>query len=904
MKLKNRLYFLIILFGSVLLYRCDSPNSEVDFSSQVKPLLNAKCISCHGGVKKNAGFSVLFEEEAMASLATGHPAIVPGQAEKSRMIEVLTENDIEQRMPYRKPALSREEIQLLSDWIDQGAKWGTHWAYIPPVKNEIPSLSSSFGEWGSKAHPIDGFIGKKMGEENLVPNPKAPLAVLARRAALDLTGLPPNRILFDSFVNQQMTYSTYLDRLLENTAFGEHWASWWLDLARYADSRGYEKDPARSIWPYRDWVIRAFNQDMPFDRFTQLQLAGDLMPNPSADELVATGFHRNTMNNDEGGTEDEEFRVAAVIDRVNTTFDVWQSTTMSCVQCHSHPYDPIKHKQYYELMAFFNNTRDEDTPDEAPIYRGYSAKEEKKLQSVVEWVKEKGSAEKATYFERFAHVLEPKFQLHNCTDFVLGELSDSKYLALWNNGSAFLRNVDTQGHTSLYFYYSAGVEGTVITLRKNGPKGAVLGQLALQKANWTVAKIPFAKQDEPFDLYIEAKNNRLGPEQNTSRIHWFAFAPDLPGKKEKGYAAIEKTYLDVLNAPESTTPILVENPSFMQRETRLFERGSWLAQGELVTPNVPENIAPWDVKWEKNRLGLAQWLVSDNNPLTARTLVNRIWAQLFGKGLVTTLEDLGTQSEPPTHPELLDWLSVDLMTTQQWRIKTLLKTIMTSSTYQQSSQWSEEKHTRDPLNTFYAVGPKKRLTAEQIRDQALYVAQLLSKKMYGPGVMPPQPDGVWEHQYLGNLWKESKGEDRYRRAVYTFYKRTSPYPSFVSFDAGSREVCLINRTPTNTPLQALVTLNDPVFLEAAYAFARRYPYSNSPKSIISSLYEDALYSTPSEKRVALLLTLYEAAIKEYTAFPEQLIAFFGTEDTPEKEVAALAVVANAVMNLDEFLTRS
>ena len=880
------------------------PKPEVDFSATVKPLLNSKCISCHGGVKKNGGFSVLFAEEAFVNLPSGHAAIVPGAATKSRMVQVLHEEDPEERMPYRKPALSKQEIQLLSDWINQGAKWGTHWAYIPPEKKELPKTIKKFESQGFDQHPVDLFVAQTLDKNNLTPNPQAPLEILARRAALDVTGLPPKKMLFDALVHNEIDFATYLDRLLEDETYGEHWASWWLDLARYADSRGYEKDPARSIWQYRDWVIRALNKDLPFDQFTIEQLAGDLLENPTPDQYIATGFHRNTMNNDEGGTDDEEFRTASVIDRVNTTFDVWQSTTISCVQCHSHPYDPFKHENYYQLLAFFNNTRDEDTTDEAPNYRTYSVEQQQRLESVYSWIKKYGSAKDFSFFQDFTQFLEPKYQLHNSTDFDKGELADSKFLALWNNGSAYLRNVNTQGYEALYFYYSAHVEGTKITLRKNGPEGKLLGRISLKKSGWTIAKVPFAKENDPFDLYIEAENNRLSPQQNSSLFHWFAFGPDLPGSDKQGYPQMVKTYLEMLNSPESETPILIENPSFMRRESHLFERGSWLSPGAIVTPNAPENIAPWNSNWEKNRLGFAQWLVSENNPLTARTLVNRVWHQLFGRGLVSTLEDLGTQSDPPSHPELLDWLSVELMTTYKWSIKELVKNIMLSSTYQQSSQWTVEKKSLDPQNTYYSVGPKKRLTAEQIRDQALFVSSLYSKKMYGPGVMPPQPEGVWEHQYLGNLWVESKGEDRYRRALYTFYKRTSPYPSFVTFDTGSREVCLVRRTPTNTPLQALVTLNDPVYLEAAYALAKKHIYSNTPDDAIQAMYQNALYLPLSEDKMTPLKKLYTTALEEYTQFPEQLVGFFGSEEVPEKELAALAVVANALMNLDEFLTRS
>ncbi|MEK9517696.1 MAG: DUF1549 domain-containing protein, partial [Flavobacteriaceae bacterium] len=346
--------------GFLLLFLILRPNEEIDFTTHVKPILNKHCISCHGGVKKNAGCSVLFESEALGATESGKPAIIPGSARKSELIQRLHHTDPELRMPYKKSGLSSKEIKILTDWIDQGAKWGTHWAYLPIKKADLPEVAKTFHDKDFLSNPIDYFIASRMEEKDLLPNPGALNNIIARRLAFDITGLPPDPVLFQSFVSGEISYENYVNRLLIDSSYGEKWASWWLDLARYADTMGFEKDPGRTIWNYRDWVIKALNRDLPYDQFTIEQLAGDLLPDPSLDQLIATAFHRNTMNNDEGGTDDEEFRVAAVIDRVNTTFDVWQSTTMSCVQCHSHPYDPFLQKEYYQVMAFFNNTRDED----------------------------------------------------------------------------------------------------------------------------------------------------------------------------------------------------------------------------------------------------------------------------------------------------------------------------------------------------------------------------------------------------------------------------------------------------------------------------------------------------------------------------------------------------------------
>ena len=904
-----------ILIGLLIFPSCQR-SEPVDFNTQIKPIINEKCISCHGGVKKNAGFSFLFEEEALGDTSEGTPAIIPGNAKKSRMIQRLHETDLELRMPYEKPALSKEEIELFTRWIDQGAQWGTHWAYISPKKSALPEVASKFTDLEFLQTPIDYFIAARMEDSKLQPNVQASQKTLARRVAFDITGLPPRQDLFDSFVNKEITYENYLDSLLSQSSFGEKWASWWLDLARYSDTKGYEADRGRTIWQYRDWVIKSLNEDLRFDQFTIEQLAGDLLPNPSYDQLLATAFHRNTMNNDEGGTSDEEYRTAAVIDRVNTTFDVFQSTTMSCVQCHDHPYDPIQQKEYYQLLSFFNNTRDEDLMDESPNLRSYSEENKQKMKSVLAWILEYGNSKTHDFYRDFFQFLEPKYQAHNTVSLN----SDYAYvsgvtLSLRNNGQAVYRKMNTNGNENLMFKYSPTKHKTVLTFRKNSPKGEIIGSIQLNETGNPqfnnpknqYAKLKIKKIEEPFDLYIQAKNPSLKTKNKSSSnaiiasLHWFSFVPELPGKNQKGFAKIENTVTTLLNNPENLTPIMVENKDFMKRKTHLFDRGSWLSKKEEVTAGVPNTLNPWKEEWEKNRLGLAKWLVSEENPLTSRTIVNRIWYQIFGKGLVLTLEDLGTQSEPPTHPALLDWLATDFITSKQWSLKAFIKMVLLSATYKQSSVIEETKFAIDPQNLYYSRGPKLRLSAEEIRDQALYVSNLLSEKKYGPGVMPPQPEGIWEHAYLGNLWKESKGEDRYRRGIYTYLKRTSPYPSLISFDAGSREVCLIRRSPSNTPLQALVTLNDPVFLEAAFQLASSQIEEPVDKAI-QNMYRKALYEDIDPEALNLLETLFNEAYQDFDQTPEKLQNFFNQETAIDKKLASLAIIANAIMNLDEFLT--
>ncbi len=885
------------------------PSQKVDFSADIKPILNKNCITCHGGVKKNSGLSFLFKEEAMGLAESGKRVIIPGNASASELIRRLKETDPELRMPYQKPKLSESEIKLFERWIDQGAEWGEHWAYSLPEEVPLPPISQQAGYIADKETPfqkngIDQFVLARMNDNLLHPNVEAAPNILARRLALDLTGLPPGQDAYDAFSKGEISYEMYVDDLLQQPAYGEKWASWWLDLARYADTKGYEKDLGRSMWPYRDWVIKALNQDMPYDQFTIEQLAGDLLPDPTVDQLIATAFHRNTMNNDEGGTDDEEFRVATVIDRTNTTFEVWQSTTIGCVQCHSHPYDPIKHEEYYEAMAFFNNSRDEDTPGEEPNVRVYTPEQQKEATEITDWVEVNGTPKTLKAYTDFLTYMEPKYQLHNCVDFTNGELADTKWLALWNNGSAHLNDVYTNNASEMYLSYWSGNDGTKITIRKDDAKGEILSQFILDKTQGSIIKgVPFKKTNEKINLYIEAQNNALAPQTATSFMVWFAFLEELPASGKQGYAAIRNKLLKVVNTKVPEFPIMVENPPYMKRTTQVFERGNWQLKADTVAAKTPAVLNDWEASWPKNRLGLAQWVTSKKNPLTARTIVNRVWQQIFGRGLVASIEDMGTQSDPPTHPALLDWLSLRLMNEHHWSIKALIKDIVMSGTYRQSSATYAEAYQIDPQNTFYARGPRQRLSAEQIRDQALAVSGLLSTKMYGPGVMPPQPENIWQSVYSGEKWVESKGDDKYRRAIYTYLKRTSPYPSFITFDAGSREVCTIGRTVTNTPLQALVTLNDPVYLEAAYYLAKKMQAFEVDQGIRYG-YEKATYSKISPEKLEILKQLYKTALAEFKNAGESNKAFqnFGMETNAQ--LAAMTVVANAIMNLDEFLSKA
>ena len=703
---------------------------------------------------------MLFRDEALKAGKSGKPCIVPGHPEESELIARLEHADPDERMPLKGDPMTPDQIDLIKKWVAQGAKWEDHWSYVPPKPQLVPGVSS---DWVKT--PIDAFVYDRLDREDLTPSPEADRATLLRRVSLDLTGLPPTDRDQVNFQRDKSAnaYEKAVDRLLQSPRFGERWAALWLDLARYGDSQGYQKDKARTIWPYRDWVIDAFNRDMPFDRFTVEQLAGDLLPNQNSDQLTATAFHRNTMSNDEGGTDDEEFRTVAVLDRVNTTFEVWQGTTIGCVQCHTHPYDPIRHKEYYQLIAYFNNTADADKPNDRPTVQTQTSVQQRELTS---------------------------------------------------------------------FFKTLPAAQT-----------------------WPTDSLPA----------------RLRPVK---------------------------------------LPIMRELPADSSRTTHVFVRGNWLVPGDVVQPTLPKSLTKYArstaVDQQTNRLDLARWIVSTDNPLTARVIVNRFWEQLFGLGLVETVEDFGTQGAKPSHPELLDYLALRFRDQYHWSVKKLLREMVLSATYRQSSVISPALREKDGQNRLLARGPRVRLTSEQVRDQALSVSGLITPTMYGPPVMPPQPDGVW--QVIRNVmkWKVAEGPDRYRRAIYTFWRKSSPYPSFTTFDSPSRELCVSRRVRTNTPLQALVTLNDPVYWEAAQALASRMQRASGgdPTRAIRAGGRLLLGAPLSDVKQKLLVQYYQQSLRYYQKNPMAVCESITLKTlTPSPELAALTVTANVILNLDEAVTK-
>ncbi|GAB3524613.1 DUF1553 domain-containing protein [Emticicia fontis] len=884
-------------------YFKDTSSGAIDYSTEIKPILNKHCISCHGGVKRQGDFSLLFRNEALSKTKSGKPAIIPFHPEQSEFIKRLTHTDPDERMPYKAPQLSQKDIDVLTQWVKEGAKWGDHWAYVAPKEVKVPNKGLfaglfSFGSW--EQNDIDYFIKAKMEEEGFSPAKEADRATLIRRVCLDIVGLPPTTEQIKKYVTEEGSYEALVDELLTSKQYGERWASMWLDLARYSDSRGYQKDNGRTIWRYRDWVIDAFNANMPFDQFTKEQLAGDLLPSPTESQLIATAFHRNTMNNDETGTVDEEFRVAAVIDRVNTTFDVWQGTTFACVQCHSHPYDPFRNEEYYKIMAFFNNTRDEDTQDEAPNYRQFSDEDEKKLDSLTTWIRTNLSNEKGKYYNQLIRNLEPRHHAHYADNYVNGALLGDRNIGLRHTGTCRLPDIKLDNKTTFLISYVSKNPGGWLELRKDSPTGEVLTKLKLD----TTAKnkllfIPIKATQGRHDLYLVGTNGKLKPEQDVFSINWFTFLEDFP----KGDAKKFEDFRYLLTAKSQNTPIMLKSDADYERKTHTFVRGNWLVHGQEVQPDVPRSMNPFPKNAPRNRLGLAEWLVAKDNPLTARTMVNRFWEQLFGIGLVETLEDFGTQGAKPSHVALLDFLAIKFRGDYQWQMKPLIKYIVMSATYKQASTGNEDLASKDPQNRLLAHGPRIRMTSEMVRDQVLAVSGLLSDKMYGKPVLPYQPDGVWQAVNSSLNYKQSEGEDQYRRAIYTFARRTGPYPQQITFDAPSREICTQRRIRTNTPLQALQLLNDPVFVEASKSLANQM--QKGAKTVdgqINWAYQRIFIHNAPDKDLDALRRLYEISLREFKTKPQSSKDFL-KEEKQQAETAALTIVANAILNLDEFVTK-
>jgi Protein of unknown function (DUF1553)/Protein of unknown function (DUF1549)/Planctomycete cytochrome C len=795
---------------------------DISFSRDIRPILSQNCIFCHGPDDQAREADLRLDREEEAKQDRGdYKVINPGNPEKSLLLQRILSKDPDEVMPPPRlhRELSAQQVELLTEWIRQGAKWGRHWSYEPISRPPVPS--------NGEQSPIDAFLLKRLSNEKLTFSPEAERAVLIRRLALDITGLPPTLDELDQLATAP--YESLVEHFISKPAYGEHWARPWLDLARYADSAGYPSDPGRDIYSYRDWVIRALNDNMPFDQFTTEQLAGDLLENPTSDQLIATAFHRNTMTNNEGGTNDEEFRTAAIIDRVNTTFAVWMGTTMACAQCHTHKYDPITQTEYFQVYAIFNQTADADKRDESPLYE---ILEEPLRKQREEWKKEIAELEKS-----------------------LGKSNKE-----WLDG--FKEWLDKKPAV---------------------PTPPLKEALALEPEKRT------AKQTKSLE---EHYIRNVSPATKTERDQLTTLKNRLSSTKPV------------------TIPIMKELDAEKHRKTFVQLRGNWQALGDEVVQGVPTNIHSPPSNSSMNRLGLVEWLMDQENPLVARVAVNRMWEAVFGIGIVRSSEEFGSQGDLPEHPELLDWLSAEFIESK-WDVKKFLTLLFTSKAYRQVSTSSPELNERDSDNRWLARGPRFRPSGELLRDQALAVSGLLSTKMYGPPVRPLMPQlGLRTAFGPENDWKPSEGEDAHRRSLYTEVRRNNPYPSFNTFDSPNRETCTIRRNRSNTPLQALVTLNDPVFIETHQAMARRVLESagSSFEERLTFLFKACLGRNPNTSDLATLEKLYQNANASYQTDLHLASKMSGKTDPKVKNedltlLAAWTTIASVVMNLDEFLMR-
>jgi len=995
--------------------------SSVDFKRDIQPIFERRCYECHGPNKDKGGLRFDRKATVFGGADSGKPVIVPGKSADSPLYQHITSTDTDEMMPPKGERLSESQVALIKKWIDAGAVWPDdagqqqkHWAYAHPGFPTPPKVKNT--KWPRNA--IDRFVLARLEQEKLKPSPEADRAVLLRRVSLDLTGLPPTLEEVDAFLADKSPehYEKAVDRLLASPTYGERWARPWLDLARYADTQGYEKDNRRTMWPYRDWVIKALNDNMPFDQFTIEQIAGDMLADPTQEQKVATGFHRNTMTNTEGGTDNEEFRYEAVVDRINTTFAVWMGTTLNCAQCHNHKYDPFTTKEYYQIMAFLNHTADADADDEKPTMKIFKPGQEKQLKKLRD-------AEKAAEKELNDAVSTPGFaqaqtewEAQIASEQTAWETLDPTEFK--SEGGATLRKNNTRSiiaeginptNDTYVVTTSAGAgrftgvrlealeTGSEKALGRHTNGGFVLRQFDLtvkpdannpaKSAKWKNVSADFSQKNfdvtnlvagtgdgwavgtpeeknrvrrsayfaltEPLELGEGAKltftlrHSDKHPGSNLRRFRLYATRAEKVGPPTKlpddvraalavavdkrdlkqrvavrdHYKSIdpalkplrdalakEKKAADEFDAkiPISSVMVELEKP----RETRRHVRGAYLTKAEVVTTGTPASLHPLSTNLPSNRLGFARWLVDTNNPLTARVIMNRFWEQYFGRGIVETVEEFGKQGEPPSHPELLDWLAAEFMRTG-WDMKAMHKTIVMSATYRQTSRVPPELVQRDPNNRLLARGPRVRLEAEMVRDQMLTASGLISHKIGGPSVMPPQPDGVWQVVYSGDKWETSKGEDKYRRGLYTFWRRTAPHPAMISFDAPSREFCVLRRNRSNTPLQALTTLNDPAAIECAQAIARKVVGTSGGdlKARATHAFRLVLARAPQPKEIERLTALFQSELKNYQADSKAAEKMAGSRageslsTTDNAELAAWTVVANVLLNLDEAITK-
>ncbi|MEX2287143.1 MAG: PSD1 and planctomycete cytochrome C domain-containing protein [Planctomycetaceae bacterium] len=785
----------------------------VRFNRDIRPILSSRCFACHGRDEnhRKSGLRLDVRDNALNAAESKAIPITPGKPESSELIRRIFSTDRDEMMPPADSGknLTAAEKELLKQWVSEGAEYEPHWSLVPPMRVQPPIVKQT--QW--PRNPVDNFVLVRLEREGLRPSPAAEPATLLRRLCLDLTGLPPAAHDVSAFQRElaaadiadakagdrnqraaERVYASWVDKLLASPHYGERMAVDWLDAARFADSNGYQVDRDREMYAWRDWVIAAFNANQPFDQFTIEQLAGDLLPNATLEQKIATGFHRNHMLNEEGGIIAEEFLAEYCSDRVETTAAVWLGQTFTCTRCHDHKFDPFTQRDYYGLYSFFHN------------------------------VPEGG---------------------------------------IGNYGANIRRNAPP-----MLKLPSPEIEAKIASLNRE-----------LDEVKKSLAALQDAKNPEHVRL--------------TERV-----------------AALNKQ-IDEIDLQIPTTLVMQELPA--ARVTRILMRGEYNKLGDEVTANTPAALPGMSPDSPKNRLGLARWIVDLRNPLTARVTVNRLWQSLYGVGLVRTAEDFGTQGEPPSHPELLDWLATEFVRTG-WDVKAMLRLMVTSSTYRQSARSNPSLLQRDPENRLLARGPRFRLQAEFLRDQALAVSGLLSSKLGGPSVRPYHPPGLYEQVVAGssaNTYVVGTGDELYRRSLYTYWKRSVPNPAMLTFDAPFRETCVLRRPRTNTPLQALNVMNDPTYVEAARFLAQRMvrEAGNTAAERVRHGFQLTLARSPSAAEQAILVAAFERARKDFENDPTAVAELLKVGESPSDtviepvELATLATVAMTILNLDETLTK-
>lgn len=1021
--------------------------ATLDYSRNIRPILSNHCFKCHGPDEKErkGGLRLDIRDEALKPAESGAMAIVPGKPSDSGLMARITATDAGERMPPSESNkhLSAPEIELLQRWIKEGADYKLHWSYIKPQRPALPEVKDR--SWVRTS--VDHFILQRLEQSGLKPAPEADRVTLLRRLTLDLVGLPPTLVDVDQFVNDASAdaYEKVVDRLLASPHFGERLAQDWLDLSRYGDTNGYENDSDRSIWKYREWVINAFNRDMPFDRFTIEQIAGDLLPDATPDQKTATGFSRNVTYNEEGGADPDEYMVKYAVDRTSTTATVFLGMTMGCAECHDHKYDPVSQKDFYSLFAFFNSVEGEKgaqghdlplpplltfpTAEQAETLKAAQtqlAELDKRIRHELAQVKLEesssvnasagasqprdfvwiddalptGSAPQGTeqekswqwteaptgpvYSGRLSHTRSAKgigqhyfagatsglrigegdrlfayvfLDPQNPPKMIMLQFNDGswEHRAYWGENLVSWGADGTASRLSLGPLPTVGgwvrleVEASVVGLAAGTVIHGMAFTQAEGKVSWDKAGLVTRTPQAPLPQESIAawEKFELGPPNPPSKLpppirEILQVATDKRSDAQKTelrnyfvrfvYSATRETFellnkqYDEFKAQETKTNTAIPSTMVMaemaqRRGAFVLMRGNYQTPGEQVTPNVPAVLPPLRAGQPVNRLGLARWLVDPDNPLTARVTVNRYWKQFFGTALVKTIEDFGSQGEFPSHPELLDWLAVEFMEPTAspslqgerngpWSVKSLVKLMVMSATYRQSSNPDGRLLENDPYNRLLSRAARFRLPAETIRDNALSISGLLNPQLGGRSVFPYQPADYYADKGRWK-WVQSTGTDLYRRGLYTFWRRTTFYPSFQVFDAPTREYCTVDRPRTNTPLQALVTLNDPVFIEAARVFAQRVMQQGgeSVDLKLTFAFRSCVARSPSGKELEALQRLYATYLAKYTSdsAAARMLVSNGAAPRPENladaELAAWTAVGNVLLNLDETITR-